>query len=215
MLVASPLPGQMAQLLGEEEASWRGVTALQRAQSSRGTEVLTAANAFTWEQRDCPTTETVCVSACVYSLLSMVFSIRSIKIKERKTHSRQNAGVNRCARTGSTTSQHASIVKWQSSCFEWMSLLSGSDTAVQTRALAVHLCVEAVSHASALTQLSHSLNSFTVNLKSIFQRHVRRITSETKATEVQVERLRPEKKKKKKNREWLPGQWPLCSGKWD
>ncbi len=35
MLVASLLPGQMAQLLGGEEASWRGVTALQRAQSSR------------------------------------------------------------------------------------------------------------------------------------------------------------------------------------
>lgn len=35
MLVASLLPGQMAWLLGKEEASWRGVTALQRAQSSR------------------------------------------------------------------------------------------------------------------------------------------------------------------------------------
>ena len=34
MLVASLLPGQMAWLLEEEEASWRGVTALQRAQSS-------------------------------------------------------------------------------------------------------------------------------------------------------------------------------------
>lgn len=33
MLVASLPPGQMARLLGEEEASWRGVTALQRAQS--------------------------------------------------------------------------------------------------------------------------------------------------------------------------------------
>lgn len=35
MLVASLLPGQMAQLLGGKVAFWRGVTALQRAQSGR------------------------------------------------------------------------------------------------------------------------------------------------------------------------------------
>lgn len=91
MLVASLLPGQMARLLGGEEASWRGVTALQRAQSSREQKCWQLLLHLP-ESTEAALPRKVCVFT---SSIDMVFPVRLIEIKDRETqskHCRQKRG---------------------------------------------------------------------------------------------------------------------------
>lgn len=132
MLVASLLPGQMARLLGEEDASWRGVTALQRAQSSTEQKCWQLLMHLP-ERKETILPRKLCIRVCVRFLLSMVSLTRLIKIKGRKTHQKahiQAQPVNVCfnllAWKGCTIPKaHA---HYQGSCFK-MSPLTGNDTA--------------------------------------------------------------------------------------
>lgn len=136
MLVASLLPGQMAQLLGEEDASWRGVTALQRAQSSTEQKCWQLLMHLP-ERKETVLPRKLCIRVCVHFLLSMVFLTRLIKIKGRKTHQKahiQAQPVNVCfnllAWKGCTIPK--THTHYQGSCFK-MSPLTGNDTAAQTK----------------------------------------------------------------------------------
>lgn len=90
--------------------------------------------------------------------------------------------------------------KWQSSCFE-----KGCDTAVQATAPATHLCVKAISQPStdehpplAPSEVFYSQSWISV-------------TETGRAIALKMKVLKYSGRSVTK-REWLAGQWPLCSG---
>lgn len=85
MLVASLLPGQMAQLLGGRRGFLERCDCTAKGPIKQRTEVLTAANAFTWEQRDCLSEEHVCM--CVCFLYGMFFPIKVAMRSKRERNS--------------------------------------------------------------------------------------------------------------------------------
>lgn len=118
LLVASLLPGQMARLLGGRRGFLERCDCTAKGPIKQRTEVLTAANAFTWEHRDCPSQEILAyVPVCVYFLLGMGFPkkgwLRSKREKLIKKHSvkAQKANEGRWVDTEATTSERLSIIK--------------------------------------------------------------------------------------------------------
>lgn len=116
--------------------------------------MLTAANAFTWEQRDRPSKEIF--SVCVYFLLGIGFpkkkKKRLIKIKEGETHQKTLSQSTESKWGGDESTykpRHQSVYL----IIEWhilkISHLSSDDTAVQTNRPPtqwMHLSLKATSH---------------------------------------------------------------------
>lgn len=154
MLVASLLPGQMAQLLRGEDASWRGVTTLQRAQSSREQKCWQLLMHLP-ERKETILPRKVCVCVCVNFPQSVVQE-GWLRSKTRVKHRWKIQGYE-------STLQHNTMHPLSNDKVPVLKTppLSGSDTAVQ--ATSPRLSVDAVSQTStdihpliSLSEVFHS-----------------------------------------------------------